>query len=53
MKVGKKTPLTLAHFGFGPAGETLDEAELPVAGRRLVGAGRERRESLFRPLRAC
>jgi type I restriction enzyme M protein len=29
VKVGKKTPLTLAHFGFGPAGETLDDSELP------------------------
>jgi type I restriction enzyme M protein len=31
VKVGKKTPLTLAHFGFGPAGETLDDWELPAS----------------------
>jgi type I restriction enzyme M protein len=31
VKVGKKTPLTLAHFGFGPAGETLDDVALPAS----------------------
>ena len=31
VKVGKKTPLTLAHFGFGKAGEVLDAAALPTA----------------------
>ena len=31
VKVGKKTPLTLAHFGFGKAGEVLDAAALPAA----------------------
>lgn len=29
VKVGKKTPLTLAHFGFAPDGTTLDDASLP------------------------
>ena len=29
VKVGKKTPMTLAHFGFGKNGEVLDNAELP------------------------
>lgn len=31
VKVGKKTPLTLAHFGFAPDGSVLDDAALPVA----------------------
>ncbi|MBR4738350.1 MAG: N-6 DNA methylase [Rhodocyclaceae bacterium] len=31
VKVGKKTPLTLAHFGFGKDGEALDAAALPAA----------------------
>lgn len=31
VKVGKKTPLTLAHFGFGKDGEILDDAALPTA----------------------
>jgi len=31
VKVGKKTPLTLAHFGFGPDGSVLDDAALPAA----------------------
>ncbi|MBV5299929.1 MAG: N-6 DNA methylase [Rhodoferax sp.] len=30
VKVGKKTPLTLAHFGFGTQGEVLADAQLPV-----------------------
>ncbi|MGZ3236630.1 MAG: N-6 DNA methylase [Burkholderiaceae bacterium] len=29
VKVGKKTPLTLAHFGFNQNGEVLDDAQLP------------------------
>lgn len=29
VKVGKKTPLTLAHFGFGPDGQVLEDAALP------------------------
>jgi type I restriction enzyme M protein len=31
VKVGKKTPLTLAHFGFAPDGSLLDDAALPAA----------------------
>ena len=30
VKVGKKTPLTLAHFGFGKNGEVLADSELPA-----------------------
>ncbi len=30
VKVGKKTPLTLAHFGFAPDGSVLDDAQLPA-----------------------
>ena len=31
VKVGKKTPLTLAHFGFAPDGSVVDDAALPAA----------------------
>jgi type I restriction enzyme M protein len=31
VKVGKKTPLTLAHFGFAPDGSVLDDAALPAS----------------------
>ena len=30
VKVGKKTPLTLAHFGFAPDGSVLADAQLPA-----------------------
>ena len=30
VKVGKKTPLTLAHFGFDTNGEALADAQLPA-----------------------
>ncbi len=30
MKVGKKSPATLAHFGFGKNGEVLNDADLPT-----------------------
>jgi type I restriction enzyme M protein len=30
VKVGKKTPLTLAHFGFGKDGEILEDQVLPA-----------------------
>lgn len=30
VKVGKKSPMTLAHFGFGKHGEVLDDADLPA-----------------------
>ena len=31
IKVGKKSPLTLAHFGFGKGGEVLEDDELPAS----------------------
>lgn len=31
VKVGKKSPMTLAHFGFAKNGEVLDDADLPAA----------------------
>lgn len=31
VKVGKKSPMTLAHFGFGRNGEKLDDADLPAS----------------------
>ncbi|MDM0046936.1 N-6 DNA methylase [Variovorax dokdonensis] len=31
VKVGKKTPLTLAHFGFAADGSVLDDVALPAA----------------------
>jgi type I restriction enzyme M protein len=31
VKVGKKSPMTLAYFGFGPNGTVLDDAALPAA----------------------
>ncbi len=39
IKMGKKSPMTLAHFGFGPKGTALDDAILPAT---LVGDWRER-----------
>lgn len=39
VKVGKKAPMTLAHFGWGPAGEILDDAALPAT---LLGDWSER-----------
>src|ERR1700681_3242457 len=44
--MGNKTPLTLAHFGFGPAGETLDDAALPAS---LVGDWSEQEENAGTP----
>jgi type I restriction enzyme M protein len=29
LNIGKKSPMTLAHFGFGKNGEILDDTELP------------------------
>ena len=31
VKVGKKSPMTLAHFGFGTNGDVLDDADLPAS----------------------
>ena len=39
VKMGKKSPMTLAHFGWGPNGEILDDAALPAT---LVADWRER-----------
>ena len=39
VKVGKKTPMTLAHFGWGPGGEILGDEALPAT---LVGDWLER-----------
>ncbi|HEU0276427.1 MAG TPA: N-6 DNA methylase [Rhodanobacteraceae bacterium] len=39
VKVGKKSPLTLAHFGWGSDGQVLDDAALPES---LVGEWRAR-----------
>ena len=47
VKVGKKTPMTLAHFGFAEDGSQLADAQLPA---NLVAAWREDeadREKLF------
>jgi type I restriction enzyme M protein len=41
VKVGKKTPLTLAHFGFAPDGSVLDDAGLA----RPAGGGLAERRS--------
>ena len=30
VKVGKKTPMTLAHFGFDKAGDVVDDSKLPA-----------------------
>jgi type I restriction enzyme M protein len=38
VKVGKKSPLTLAHFGFGKNGEVLKDSDLPAS---LTEAWRE------------
>lgn len=38
VKVGKKTPLTLAHFGFDSNGGVLDDTQLPA---RLIADWRE------------
>ena len=38
IKVGKKTPMTLAYFGFDKHGEVLDDADLPAI---LTGDWRE------------
>jgi type I restriction enzyme M protein len=46
VKVGKKTPLTLAHFGFGKNGEVLDDNELPA---NLTADWQEDKENLGTP----
>jgi len=39
VKIGKKSPMTLAHFGFGVKGEVLEDAALPTS---LLGDWHER-----------
>jgi type I restriction enzyme M protein len=55
VKVGKKTPDGLAHFGWGPGFELLDDAALPAT---LVGdwanqPGHAAVANPSRPLRGC
>lgn len=40
VKVGKKTPLTLAHFGFGKNGETTAKLPFPSYARMLQSRGK-------------
>jgi len=46
IKVGKKTPLTLAHFGFAPDGKILDDDKLPA---NLVAPWLEEEENQDKP----
>ncbi len=46
VKTGKKSPMTLAHFGWGPNGEILDDACLPPA---LVMDWREQEGNADKP----
>lgn len=46
IKVGKKTPMTLAHFGWGAKFEILDDAALPAG---LVGNWREQEGNENKP----
>ena len=46
LKIGKKSPMTLAHFGFGKNGEVLEDSELPPI---LVGAWREDEANAGKP----
>jgi len=46
IKMGKKSPMTLAHFGWGPNGEILDDAALPAT---LVADWREREGNAGKP----
>jgi type I restriction enzyme M protein len=46
VKVGKKTPMTLALFGFGKNGEVLDDSQLPAT---LTGDWLEDEANLGKP----
>lgn len=46
VKMGKKSPMTLAHFGWGKNGEILDDAALPAS---LVGDWREQEGNADKP----
>jgi type I restriction enzyme M protein len=42
VKMGKKSPMTLAHFGFGPQGDVLDDTAMPAT---LLNGWRELEEN--------
>ena len=46
VKVGKKTPLTLAHFGFASDGSVLDDTALPAS---LTADWQEQEENAGKP----
>lgn len=46
IKMGKKTPMTLAHFGWGPRFETLADDALPAS---LVGDWRDQEGNAEKP----
>ncbi len=46
VKVGKKSPMTLAHFGWGPTFEVLDDTALPAT---LIGEWREQDGNADKP----
>jgi type I restriction enzyme M protein len=46
VKVGKKSPMSLAHFGFGKNGEVLDDADLPAS---LTAAWKEDEATSHQP----
>ena len=46
VKVGKKSPMTLAHFGWGSAFEVLDDTALPTT---LVGEWRDQEGNADKP----
>jgi type I restriction enzyme M protein len=46
VKVGKKTPMTLAHFGFAPDGSVLEDNQLPA---NLTSDWRENDETKDQP----
>jgi type I restriction enzyme M protein len=46
LKVGKKTPMTLGHFGFTPEGKVLEDAKLPS---NMVADWRDKEENKGKP----
>jgi type I restriction enzyme M protein len=46
LKIGKKTPMTLAHFGFDANGNVLEDSELPTS---LTEAWREDEAKISEP----
>jgi type I restriction enzyme M protein len=47
LKIGKKSPMTLAHFGFGKNGEILDDSALPVSLTETWLADEAKQENQF------